>query len=232
MTDFVDKTHSSGTPYERGIAHLKRAEYPEAVAAFTEAIELDPEGPNAYVGRALAHRSLDDDAAALRDEEAARTLGGPEGSTWDRIVRQAHRRWQGDLRSFAWRREDPLSRNAVLLRHWTWQIYNGGLPQWVANGFGEWADDLAQAADEVGTDASRAVGAIVRDVAAILHARPDARETMFRMIANRSLLTGRDDELFRALSRCEQSYDWARMAFVTDVEQWVDRQAGLASSPG
>src|SRR5215471_9251487 len=77
---------ASGTPYERGVAHLKRSEYAQAVAAFTEAIGLEPEAPNAYVGRALAHRSLGDEAAALQDEQAARNLGGPERSTWDRIV--------------------------------------------------------------------------------------------------------------------------------------------------
>jgi tetratricopeptide (TPR) repeat protein len=166
---------SPGTPYERGVAHLKRAEYPEAVAAFTEAIGLDPEAPNPHVGRALAYRSLGDEAAAKRDEEAAQALGGPERSAWDRLVNRAYRRWRGDLSDPAWRRSDPLSRNAVLLRQWTWQIYNGGLPQWVAHGYGQWAEDLARAAEEVGTDATRQVAAIVRDVARVLRTGPDAR---------------------------------------------------------
>src|SRR5262245_64657300 len=62
--------------YERGMAHLKRAEYEAAVSAFTEAIRLAPKAPNAYAGRALAHRSLDDEASALADEQTVRDLGG------------------------------------------------------------------------------------------------------------------------------------------------------------
>src|SRR5438874_1650568 len=75
-----------GTAYERGVAHLKRGEHPQAAAAFTEAIGGDPQSPNAYVGRALAYRSLGDEAAAARDEAAAKDLGGPERSAWDRVV--------------------------------------------------------------------------------------------------------------------------------------------------
>jgi hypothetical protein len=63
-------------PYERGMLHLKRGEYDRAVAAFTEAIRLKPEAANAYAGRALAYRSLEDEASALRDEQTVRDLGG------------------------------------------------------------------------------------------------------------------------------------------------------------
>jgi uncharacterized protein (TIGR02996 family) len=66
--------------YERGVAHLRRAEYVPAVAAFTEAIGLDPDAANSYVGRALAYRSLGDEAAAIRDEQSARALGRSRGS--------------------------------------------------------------------------------------------------------------------------------------------------------
>jgi hypothetical protein len=222
---------SSGDAYERGVAHLKRAEYPRAVAAFTEAIGLDPESPNAYVARALAHRSLGDEAAAARDEQAARDLGGPERSAWDRLVKRAYSRWRGDLRDPAWAREDSLSRDAFLLRQWAWQIYNGGLSQWVANGFGEWAEDLARAAEAVGTDAARAVAVIARDVTGILAGWPGAREAMFRMIATRSLVTGREEELFGALSECEGRYHRVGRRpgeFVADVEAWLDQRAGEA----
>jgi hypothetical protein len=210
------------------VAHLKRSQFAHAVAAFTEAIGLEPEAPNAYVGRALAHRSLGDEAAALQDEQAARNLGGPERSTWDRIVNRAYRRWRGDLRDPAWRQSDALSRNAVLLRQWVWQIYNGGLPQWVANGYGEWAEDLAQAADAVGTDAARQVAGVVREVARVLGKWPMARETMFRMIASPSETDGQQHEIFHALSRCEEVYCRIGPSFGDDVEAWLDKQTGGA----
>jgi hypothetical protein len=231
MTPSAATPGSPGGAYERGVAHLKRAEYPRAVAAFTEAIGLDPCSANAYVGRALAHRSLGDEPAAARDEQAARDLGGPERSVWDRLVRRAYRRWRGDLRDPVWAREDPLGRDAFLLRQWTWQIYNGGLPQWVANGFGEWADDLARAAEAVETDAARAVAVIVRDVAAILAGWPGAREAMLRMIATASPVAGREEELFGALSECERRYHRVGRRpgeFVADVEAWLERRASAA----
>src|SRR5688572_29383597 len=65
-----------GSAYEQGMAHLKRAEYDRAVAVFTEAIRLTPNAANAYAARALAYRSLDDEASALRDEQTVRELGG------------------------------------------------------------------------------------------------------------------------------------------------------------
>jgi len=215
---------AASTPYERGVAHLKRSDYAQAVAAFTEAIGLEPDAPNAYVGRALAHRSLGDEAAALQDEQAARNLGGPERSTWDRIVNRAYRRWRGDLRDPAWRQSDALSRNAVLLRQWVWQIYNGGLLQWVANGYGEWAEDLALAAEAVGTYGARQVAGVVREVIAVLRKWTDAREAMFRMIATRSVVTAREEELFAALSKCEEVYYRVGRSFADDVSEWLESQ--------
>ncbi len=214
--------------YDRAVAHLKRTEYPQAVAAFSEAIALDSEAANAYLGRALAYRSLGNDTAALRDERAARDLGGPERSTWDRLVKRAYRRWRGDLRNSTWAREDSLSHNAFLLRQWTWQISNGGLPQWIANGYGEWAEDLALAAEAVGTDAACEVAKIVRDVAAILKNWPGAREAMFQMIAERSLASGAVEELFNALSASEERYGRVGRRpgeFLADIEAWFEEMA-------
>jgi hypothetical protein len=69
-------SQSALASYERGMAHLKRAEYEAAVSAFTEAIRMDPKAPNAYAGRALAYRSLSDEDGALADEQTVRELGG------------------------------------------------------------------------------------------------------------------------------------------------------------
>ncbi|HEY2787076.1 MAG TPA: hypothetical protein VGJ05_19095 [Fimbriiglobus sp.] len=208
---------------------MKRSEYAEAVAAITEAIGLEPDAPNAYVGRALAFRSLEDEAAALRDEAAAKALGGPERSGWDKLVKRAYKQWRGDLRDPDWQRNDPISRKAFLLRQWTWQLFNGGLPQWVANGFGEWAEVLARAAEEVGTEKSRAVAAIVREVIRILQKFPAAKSAMFQMIAIQSEKTGIEERLFLALSGCEEAYNRIGPSFGADVESWLECQ--LSKSP-
>jgi hypothetical protein len=220
--------HNSYTAaYGRGVEHLKRSEYAQAVEAFNAAIAFDPDEANAYVGRGLAHRGLDDEAAAARDEQAARTLGGPDRSAWDRLVKRAKRQWYGDLTDPAWPRQDPLSRDAFLIRQWSWQIYNGGLVQWVANGYGRWAADLAKACDTVGTALARAVAAIVRDVARVLDARPDARDAIFGLITTPAPIGDRDEDLFGRLADCEARYGRVGRypaEFVTDVEEWFERK--------
>jgi hypothetical protein len=62
--------------YEEGVTHLKRGENAEAVRALSEAIRLNPDLTNAYVGRAPAYRGLGDDAAAAEDERVAQGRGG------------------------------------------------------------------------------------------------------------------------------------------------------------
>lgn len=214
--------------FGRGMAHLKGSEYAEAVTAFSEAIEVDPESPNAYMGRALAHRSLGDDAAAIRDEEAARKLGGPEQSAWDRLVNRANRRWRSDLCDPTWRLSDPLSRNAVLLRQWSWQVFNGGLAQWVANGYAEWAEDLAHAAHEVGTKSAREVAEIVRELAGVLRTRPGARQAMVRFISTQAEASDEETKTFEALSWYERRYQRVQRSFDADVEAWLEKQTKKA----
>jgi tetratricopeptide (TPR) repeat protein len=58
----------------RGVAHLQRGEYEQAVREFTEAIRLDPKNVDAYRGRWLAHCSLGDDANGAADERRWREL--------------------------------------------------------------------------------------------------------------------------------------------------------------
>jgi tetratricopeptide (TPR) repeat protein len=217
---------SYAAAYGRGVEHLKRSEYAQAVEAFTEAIALDSDEANAYVGRGLAHRGLDDEAAAARDEQAAKNLGGPDRSAWDRLVKRAKRQWHGDLTDPTWPRQDPLCRDAFLIRQWTWQVYNGGLVQWVANGYGRWAADLAKACDTVGTESARDVADIVRDVARVLAARRDARDAMVNLITTPAPVGGRDENLFDRLADCEARYGRVGRSpaeFVTDVEEWFDR---------
>ena len=56
-----------------------------------------------------------------------------------------------------------------------------------------------------------------------------AREAMFQMIAARALATGNVDELFKALTRCEQSYYKVSPKFLGEVEAWLETQEARAS---
>jgi len=68
----------SSARYDRALTHLKKREYEQAVSEFTEVIRLAPSDPKAYVGRALAYRSLGEEVNALADESAAKALGTVE----------------------------------------------------------------------------------------------------------------------------------------------------------
>jgi hypothetical protein len=207
------------TPHERGVGHLLKYEYAEAAAAFAESIRLDPDAPNSYIGRAMARRRLGDEAGALDDERTAQGLGGPEQSAWDRLANRASRRWRNDPDDPAWRATDPLSRQAVLLRDLNRQILNGGLRQWIANGYGAWVDDVAAAAREVGTAAAREVAALLEDVASLLKAGyqedfPEGDEFL-----------DEEDEASRVIGRCEDRYYNVQSRFVADVEAWLEAKA-------
>jgi tetratricopeptide (TPR) repeat protein len=202
------------SPYDRGVAHLKQAEYQQAIAAFTEAIRLEPNAPNAYLGRALAYRSVNDEDSAIRDERTANSLGGAEHSTWERLVNRAYQRLKGDLshadRDEFCRRLDPLQRKAVLLWELNSQVLNGGIPQWVANGYGAQIDEVIAAAREVGSDAAREVAAILEELSRLIATgwEPNAEE-----------------EGENGLLSCDDRYYAVQHQFTKDVEQWLESQS-------
>src|SRR5262249_15565760 len=68
------KVKASDIHCEQGMAHLQRSEYGLAVAAFTEAIRLDPTHVGAYRGRWVAYCSLEDDANAAADQRRVQDL--------------------------------------------------------------------------------------------------------------------------------------------------------------
>jgi len=104
--------------YDRALAHLKKREYERAIETFTDALRRDPKSPNAYLGRALAYRSIGDEASAVQDERTARELGGAEGSTWARLVNRAYQLWKADPQASKaefYQGLHPLQRTAVQL---------------------------------------------------------------------------------------------------------------------
>jgi hypothetical protein len=221
---------SSATPHERGVAHLKRREYAEAVAAFTEAIALEPDAPNSYLGRAVAYRRLENLSGALQDETTAEKLGGPEKTAWDRLVNRSRQRWSWDFDNSRWRQSDPLSRQAVLLCMLNRQILNGGLLQWIANGYGRWIEDVIEAAREVGTDAAKEVAAVLEVVAHHLegwYAVGDRQEDA--ALDEEGDFPEEPDELSEVLSGCEDRYYQVQSQFVRDVETWLEERA---TAPG
>jgi hypothetical protein len=210
----------------RGVEHLKRSEYGQAVAAFTEAIHLDLGAPNAYAGRALAYRGLGDDAQAARDEQTVRELGGTERTPLERFVRGVLRRWKWDLGSPKWRASDPLSRKAVMLYLLNAQILNGGLHQWLANGYGEWVDEVAEAAREVGTDAAREVAAMLEDLSRGLKVGPAGDGRLEEAPQHGGRPAPRDVLADEQIGACEDRFYQVQSQFVHDLEEWLDARKG------
>jgi tetratricopeptide (TPR) repeat protein len=199
--------------YDEALTHLKSREYAQAVAKFTEAIRLEPQSPNAHLGRALAYRSMGDEASAVRDEAAARELGGAERSTWASVVNRAGRLWNVDRqasRAEFYQGLHPLQRKAVQLWELNGQVMNGGFPQWLENGHGAWIGDVVDTLKQIGTDSARAVQSILESIE--LHARDeDANRRMAELLAS-------TDRYYRIAPQ-----------FGTDVEAWLE--AELRRSP-
>jgi tetratricopeptide (TPR) repeat protein len=216
------------TPHERGIALYKRSEHASAIEALTQAIELDPLFPNSYLLRAVCYRRLDNFPAAIADEQKAEALGGAEKTAWDRLVNRSRHRWNWDFDNPDWRRTDPLSRKAVLFRSFMSQIFNGGLRQWVANGYGRWICDLVEAAREVDTPATRDVAALLEELSGDLAELPldggwqeddELEEQEDRLEEPNASL----DKIFEYESR----YTRLESRFGQDVANWLEHKAAI-----
>jgi hypothetical protein len=235
------------TPHERGAACIKSRDWTGALAAFSEAIEKDPLYPNSYLGRAVAHRRLDNLAAALEDEKKAEELGGPENSAWDRLANRSRHRWHWDFDNPEWQRVDPLSRKAALLHTLVLQIYNGGLPQWFANGYWRWIDDVVLASREVDTAATREVAAMLEDISrglsleegipddyfwggvAVEATDPstvtDDERTDDDASAKCNGASEEPDDLLNRIFSHENRYYEVEFQFREDVENWFEQEA-------
>jgi tetratricopeptide (TPR) repeat protein len=214
------------TPHERGVALLfQRGDYVGALEAFTQAINRDPLYPNAYLGRALAHRRLGDIAAALEDERKAEELGGSERTAWDRLVNRSRHRWQWDFDNPDWKRTDPLSRQAVLFRTLARQIFNGGLVQWVTNGYFLWIDDVIEAAREVDTAATREVAAMLQELSRQLAILSRGDGSLPSDAPEQEVSEEQQDELLDKIFEYELRYYRVEGQFAEDVEKWLEQKA-------
>jgi tetratricopeptide (TPR) repeat protein len=203
----------SAAAYQRGVAHLKKSEYAQAIVAFSEAIRLEPEAPNPYLGRALAYRSLGDEANAAADDRQAKEVGGVERRPWDRLVNRAYQRARtGDLRDVDrgefYRRLDPVQREAVLLWELNSQVVNGGFPEWVFNGYAAWINEVIAPVQQIRTPAAESVHKILEDVSLFANKKNESEQQ-------------REENLSKLLE-CTNRYYAAMGEFGRDVEAWLD----------
>jgi hypothetical protein len=234
--------------YDRAVAFLKSGQYREAIEEFTSAIEIDPNSPNSYVGRALAHRSLGNEVDAASDEQMAQRLGGVETSTWSRLCNRAYQRMktdpadgmQGKLskRAEFYQQLDPLSRKAVLLGDFHLQVMNGGIQQWIANGYSAWIRDLMGVVAQIGTNPALAMLAVLRDVGAVIadmEKNPQVRELggassclfamLFHQMPNVSAKDAWLEEWLERIYSLNDRFFECEADFCVDANMWFDTQA-------
>lgn len=87
---------------------------------------------------------------------------------WQAIMNQAYDKWQAK-REWKYREFllnlDALERKAVVLGNFNHQVLNGGLQQWVDNGYATGSGrDLLLILEEIGTELAKKVKAIVEEV--------------------------------------------------------------------
>jgi tetratricopeptide (TPR) repeat protein len=226
----MDPSLLADTLHERGIALYKRGEHALAIDALTQAIELDPLFPNSYILRAVCYRRLDNFTAASADDEQAEALGGPEKTAWDRMVNRSRHRWRWDFDNPEWQRTDPLSRKAVLFHTFMSQIYNGGLHQWVANGYGRWIGDLIEAARDVDTPATREVAALLEELAHDLANMPlDYGWNEDGEPEEQDDRIGESDGGLGKIHEYETRYMHLESRFGQDVADWLEHKAATKS---
>lgn len=77
FTKLIQKNPKDAVPYaHRGKAYSGLKRYPEAMADYEKAIELDPKLPGAYVGRAVVRYTQEDYDGSWEDVHKAESLGG------------------------------------------------------------------------------------------------------------------------------------------------------------
>ena len=86
---------------------------------------------------------------------------------WQGLMDQAYAKWQAN-REWRYRQFllnlDAIERKAVILGNFNYQVCNGGIQQWVDNGYCVTAQDLLSILEEMDTENSRRVAKIVREV--------------------------------------------------------------------
>jgi|GEM_PF-662832 len=84
---------------KRAVTHLVLGQYEQAIVAFTEAIQDDPENPDLYKGRAACCLAVGDDASAAKDLSKAQELsrlGGSGPTAQDYLNRGHSSEYEGD----------------------------------------------------------------------------------------------------------------------------------------
>ena len=82
------------TYYNRGLTHSKKGEYNLAIAAYTKAIEIEPDNADAYYSRSKAWLHLGEKEKAKSDMKIASSIGINSATALDETLRNYKRAWK------------------------------------------------------------------------------------------------------------------------------------------
>jgi hypothetical protein len=148
-----------------------------------------------------------------------------EQTTWQRLVKQAFARQDGDLRGLNaaefYERLDPLQRKAVLLWDFDYQVCEGGIPHWIMNARDGWITEVMDTVKEIGTQTAKEVLSVLEQVQPL--AGSESEEDLCRLgdLTNRYLFA---DPIGSETAGTRFINESLRDRFVNDVETWLRGQ--------
>jgi hypothetical protein len=148
-----------------------------------------------------------------------------EPTTWQRLVKQAFARQEGDLRGVSaaefYDRLDPPQRKAVLLWDFDYQVCEGGIPHWIMNARDGWISEVADIVKEIGSETAKEVVSILEQVQPL--AGSESEEDLSRLgdLTNRYLFA---DPIGSERAGTRFINESLRDRFVNDVETWLQAQ--------
>jgi hypothetical protein len=146
---------------------------------------------------------------------------------WQDLMDTAYDKWQ-DHREWSHRQLlmnlDAAERKAVLLGNFHYQTCNGGLQQWVENGYACSGPDLLTILEEMDTENSRRVAGIVRTVLGYVDLSQENRGCGGNYWTQEWSGPDEDEEVpacFEEVDRLTDEYYSFYDEFVVEVEQYL-----------
>jgi hypothetical protein len=149
----------------------------------------------------------------------------PEQATWQKLVKQAFARQEGDLRSVSadefYERLDPLQRKAVLLWDFDYQVCEGAIPHWIMNARDGWITEVAEIVKEIDTETGKEVLSLLEQVLPLAGSESEEDMCLLGDLTNRYLFA---DPIGSETARTRFINNSLRDRFVNDVETWLQAQ--------
>jgi len=152
-----------------------------------------------------------------------------EMMVWQGLMDQAYAKWQADGKKWSYRQFlanlDAVERKAVILGNFNYQVCNGGLQQYIDNGYASGSGrDLLEILDEIDTENSRRVKRIAKDT--FKHVNFDAENRGFgENYWNEDWIDDEPPACYDEVDKLTDEYYEFYHDFMADVEVYLVSQS-------